>query len=69
MGSTLHVNLCPHKVWREKYGCAECDAEDATTCSVCGHAQGEHSNGHGGCLDDDCECIAFEPTVYSGPKR
>jgi hypothetical protein len=30
MGSTLTVRLCPHKVWREKYGCAKCDeAEDA----------------------------------------
>lgn len=28
MGSTLHVRLCPHKVWREKYGCAKCDAEE-----------------------------------------
>jgi hypothetical protein len=28
MGSTLHVRLCPHKVWRDKYGCSKCDALD-----------------------------------------
>ena len=33
MGSTLNVNLCPHKVWREKYGCSKCDAEAA--CERC----------------------------------
>ena len=28
MGSTLTVNLCKHKVWREKYGCSECAKEE-----------------------------------------
>ncbi len=28
MGSTLNVKLCPHKVWREKYGCAQCAEEE-----------------------------------------
>jgi hypothetical protein len=28
MGSTLHVTLCQHKVWRSKYGCLSCDKEE-----------------------------------------
>jgi hypothetical protein len=51
MGSTLHVKLCPHKVWREKYGCAKCDTDEGK--DRCAYPTGENTEcdlqqGHAG---------------------
>ena len=37
MGSSLTVTMCPHKVWREKYGCAKCDVVEGKRCASCEH--------------------------------
>jgi hypothetical protein len=65
VGSTLHVKLCPHKVWREKYGCAKCDEDERSVCE-CGHTKEEHGRDPSYPLATDCEgcsCIAFEAKV------
>jgi hypothetical protein len=43
MGSTLNVKLCPHNVWREKYGCSSCTDEEERPCRHCGLTRAEHS--------------------------
>jgi hypothetical protein len=34
MGSTLNVKLCPHDVWREKYGCVACVKQETAALDM-----------------------------------